>query len=338
MAGTQKKSAVRKRQTENQLAGRRGELVASFCFPDEWVVRPLPHDFGLDLEVEPFYEAEGDPDGRQRYETRGEHLYVQVKAVESIVFTEPQTPGITKVPAYRLSISTSELLLAEEMGASVPILLLLVHPPSQSIYFVCLTDYVAKVLDSSTPNWRKQQTASVWVPKSNKLNTTPLENSVAPHVEYFQQLARRAKYFTLFNFLWLAKAEVDNALDFVDRVIPQVDYFRQLIANFHRVVSIELQQLRRLDLWQLSGNPPAFGTAAALIKDIFDAYDYTDAELSAEHLHSLSQEDLEVFVDRYRETAFAVAGWTDQAAKIGASFESDLRSAYLPRKVSELVR
>lgn len=327
------KPAARKRQDENQLAGRRGELLASFCFPDEWVVRPLPHDFGLDLEVEPFYEIPDDSNNRARYETRGEHLYVQVKTVDTVSFVAPTSPALSDAPAHRLMLETSELRLAEEMGASVPILLLLVHRAEETIYYLCLTDYVAKALAATSPTWREQQSASVWIPERNRLRVG--SGGQPEHaVEYFLQLARRGKYFTAFNYLWRVKAEIDHHLALVEEVQPRVEYFRTLTRNFHRTMSTELQQLLRLDLWTLEGNPPVFSQTHDILHEIADTYTYSDEQMSSESLSGLSTDDLKDFIEQYREDAMTVGGLADRAATIGATFESVLRTARLPTELS----
>ncbi|ALJ18421.1 DUF4365 domain-containing protein [Microbacterium sp. No. 7] len=144
-----------KTQTEAQLKGRWGELVAAFAFPAHWIVRPLPHDFGIDLQVEVFKELPPDSKERQRYRATGGHFSCQVKTQESVR---------TKSDTVVFSASTTDLLLAETMGASAPLVLLLVDRETRDLYYLCLTDYIPYVLDGAGSAWRSQGSVTLEIP------------------------------------------------------------------------------------------------------------------------------------------------------------------------------
>lgn len=116
----------KKLQDENQVKGRYGELLAAFTFPPHWIVRPIPDDYGLDLELEVFHEVAARADGTRRYQTRGEHLYLQVKTTDALEMTVLPRTGANELPIAKFRMSTSDLKLVDLMGASVPVVLILV--------------------------------------------------------------------------------------------------------------------------------------------------------------------------------------------------------------------
>lgn len=195
-----------KTQTEGQLKGRWGELVAAFAFPEQWVVRPLPYDFGIDLQVEVFDvlpETNRKKSGKKRaprYTATGGHLACQVKTTESVV---------AKGGEVSFNCPTSDLLLAETMGASSPLLLLHVDRATRLIYYLCLTDYVP-LLDGKHSTWRGQKSVKIDVPARNRINIDD-PASMEEHWSYLRALAFRGKLYSFFNALGRIYAEVDFA-------------------------------------------------------------------------------------------------------------------------------
>lgn len=189
-------------QTENQLKGRWGELIAAFGFPAHWVVRPLSHDYGIDLQVEVF-EPTRDSTGSTRYRTTGGHLACQVKTTETVLSNEGSITFVTE---------TADLRLAESMGASAPLLLLLVERSTRLIYYLCLNDYVAKILDHTHESWRTQGSVTLKVPQRNVLDLKDA-TELALHWQYFRGLAYRSKLYAAASSFVLASAEIDVALE-----------------------------------------------------------------------------------------------------------------------------
>jgi hypothetical protein len=108
--------------------------------PKEWVIRKLDSDYGIDLNIEIFEKVKD-----KVYETLGEYIYIQVKGSENL------DQGIVKckdtnMSVWKFTIETPELTLVERMGSAVPVLLFLVDIEQKAIYFICLNDYVEKIL------------------------------------------------------------------------------------------------------------------------------------------------------------------------------------------------
>ncbi|MFG6402494.1 DUF4365 domain-containing protein [Microbacterium sp. P04] len=194
-----------KLQDQNQLKGRWGELLAAFAFPAHWVVRPLPQDYGIDLQVEVFQPDLSDESGR-RFRSTGGHFACQVKT----------TDAVSKGPnTVSFSAKTADLRLSELMGAASPLILLHVERPTRTIRYLCLTDYVEKILNVDQPGWRDQETITVYLPARNEIRLDDGARLDA-HWQYFTGLALRAKLYAAANqFRYVAQRLQQAVEDFV---------------------------------------------------------------------------------------------------------------------------
>lgn len=191
-----------KLQTDNQLKGRWGELIAAFVFPSHWIVRPLPHDYGVDLQVEVF-EPVDSAKGPVKYRTTGGHLSCQVKTTEHLSF---------KNGCVGFVVDTADLRLAESMGASAPLLLLVAERTTRRIFYLCLNDYIAKILDPQNDDWRSQGSVTLLLPGRNVLDLGDSEG-IDLHWQYLKGLAYRSKFYAAVSAFISASAEIDIAVE-----------------------------------------------------------------------------------------------------------------------------
>ncbi|WP_426320742.1 DUF4365 domain-containing protein [Microbacterium sp. E-13] len=197
-----------KHQDENQLKGRWGELIAALAFPAHWVVRALPHDYGVDLQVEVFNHAPAGERGkrgkrRKRFVTTGGHFSCQVKTSDAVRIRN----GVAE-----LRMPTTDLRLAEGMGPTAPLVLLLVDRPNQDIYYLCLADYIKYVLEPGNSDWRSRKSSKVRIPSRNRLSDTTSAAS-AGHIRYLRSLAYRAKLYGACFALLHAQREMEYQLE-----------------------------------------------------------------------------------------------------------------------------
>lgn len=240
----------KKLQDENQVKGRYGELLAAFVFPPHWVIRPIPDDFGLDLGIEVFHEVTRRENGVRRYQTRGEHLYLQVKTTDSLQSTLLKRHDSADLPVATFQMSTTDLKLVDRMGASVPVVLLLVDRSENNIYYVCLTDYVSHYLDVEDTDWRSKKSVNVYVPERNMLTTSGDSNELSEHWNYFFRLARRSKLYSAFNLVHHYKEELHYALPTggFGGPEPTVEYFESAV-NFVNRFAQHVDEISRQDVW-----------------------------------------------------------------------------------------
>lgn len=234
-------------QDENQLKGRFGELLAAFAFPPEWVVRPIQYDYGLDLEVEVFHPVATD-DGRRKYQTRGEHFYLQVKTTDNLSFgTYKETRKETDV--LKFGIETSELKLVEAMGASVPVILFVVDRTEMKVFYVCLNDYTSKVLAPSNPTWRDQKNVTLNIPVQNQVRVTDDEFNPTSHWGYFARIARRSKIYSAANLAHHYKMELGYARGKVNAAESDPAAFQTVASQFLEQADRYACEISELDIW-----------------------------------------------------------------------------------------
>lgn len=213
-----------KRRSENQIIGESGIDILRSLFPKEWVIREYTADYGIDLDVELFEECN---DGV--YITKGEHVLFQVKTTNDIevkdleVYSKTKSDNcIFKVVKYPLD--TALLATVEKMGSAVPVLLCLVDNVEREGYFVCLNDYVDKILISQKPDYDRQGTVTINIPIENRISSGKFA------IEWY---GKRAKLYSFFNLVNCQKRDLLYTPD----------------CNLEQMVEMFLNRICRLDIW-----------------------------------------------------------------------------------------
>jgi hypothetical protein len=213
-------AAESKKQAQQQLIDRDGEQLLRSRLPRHWVLREYRPDFGLDFALEIF----SPPNRKKRfdtYETLGEHLFIQLKSVKSASSKPLQLYGRTnvekqrevlnkkdligEVQTVRLSLETSELVTVERMGVGVPVLLVVADLSSSRCFFVCLNDYIDKILMPRYSDYRSNASRTIHVPVLNEVGT-PDFGQVA-----LRWYAKRAKLYAAFQRFVFQAGELNYA-------------------------------------------------------------------------------------------------------------------------------
>ena len=90
----------------------------------------------------------------------------------------------------KYKLDTSLLETVEKMGSAVP--MIIVDVEKHNAYYICLNDYIEKVMIPSKPRYFEQKTILINVPTENKLT---IENGEG----IFEWYAKRGKFFSFFN-------------------------------------------------------------------------------------------------------------------------------------------
>lgn len=171
--------------------------------PSEWVVRELPQDYGVDLEVEIV----------DRSVLTGNRLWIQLKGHaarlerHSIDDAHPMG-GIEQEPQQFITFPADVRLLNYAQSVSFPLLLVVADLQDADAYWVPLRDEIDVNLDSRSPGWRDQQTASVRIPAANSLRAEA-NRDFAGLRRYAQEPARFAAFGMLHAILHELGYEAD---------------------------------------------------------------------------------------------------------------------------------
>lgn len=231
--------ASTKQRSEQHLIDQEGEQLFRSKLPRHWVIREYRPDYGLDFAIEVFkadQEAEGRP---ATYETLGEHLFVQLKSigapeakplaifgrgnVEKGAEALDRTDKVTDVDTYRFQLETSELVTVERMGFGVPVLLVISDLTARRCSFVCLNDYIDKILIPRHEDYRVKQSRTIHVPTRNEVGT---EHGLAALRWY----AKRPKLLAAFQRFTYQYSELNWAEHANWRGLAEV--FARRIANY----------------------------------------------------------------------------------------------------------
>ncbi len=240
-----------KKQSEQHLIDRAGQELLRSNLPKHWVLREYHPDYGLDFELETFQADSADSKvgkSQPTYETLGEHIFIQLKSIVSAKVAPLTIFGrgnvekapeqlqrddvVAHVDTYRFALETSELVTVERMGVGVPVLLVIADLAAKRCAFVCLNDYIDKILVPRQKDYRGKDSRTIHVPTRNEVGTDV--GLIA-----LRWYAKRPKLFAAFQrfvyqFAELGWARSDEELEALAR------YFARRIVTYDFWDDIEM--------------------------------------------------------------------------------------------------
>lgn len=228
--------------------------------PKDWVIREFNRpDYGIDLVIELFDKIDD-----QNCETLGEFIYVQVKSVktvdvvkEKIFNTTNVAKGIWKedkseyaeIDVVKYVFDINSIYTIQGLGASVSVLLFLVDINKEDVFFICLNDYIDKILLPKNPNYANQESITITIPAINNLKD---ENILNNALKFY---GKRAKLLAAFSKFSYQKNEIAHAFGYklypvwtyrdelqLDISIPKSD-IKVMLLYF-------INQIEDLDIWK----------------------------------------------------------------------------------------
>lgn len=190
-----------KRKAEAQIIDEEAIRILHSRLPKQWTLRQYNNpDFGIDFAIELFEPA---PNAPGKFDTLGEHLFVQLKGKKRVDTTKAGAKVrfgrakssktiVFEEEVIHLQMDTPELVTVQRMGPVVPVLLLVAETTTDRVFFVCLNDYIDKVLaevDSAYSNAGKK---NIYIPLTNEISKD--SGSLLPIMHY----AKRAKLYSGF--------------------------------------------------------------------------------------------------------------------------------------------
>lgn len=318
----------RKRQHANHIAGKKAVDLSEQKLPEYWVVRALNPDYGLDLHIEVFDRL---PDNSGSADTLGEHFYAQVKGVHGLKPIKKEVAARKNVAKYEYTpdeerkstidvfsfkIGVDELLTVEAMGAAVPAVLFVADLDQGTVYFLCLNDYISKVLLPANPTYAEQRTVSVHVPTWNVLDHT--DESFA----YFWLLARRGKFYAAFNQFTYQQHEMARTVAEHSASYCFKDTGRAAISpEVTAMLKVFLRANLSLDVWSIHG-PGYWGPMTSLQKEYLWLRDQLPTVERPTELRLVDE-----FVERMERTMW-------RAVNLGRIYEEVVREWRLPTSLA----
>lgn len=137
-----------------------------------------------------------------------------------------------------VKFEVEELLAVQAMGPAVPVLLILIDTSLNRAFFICLNDYVDKVLLATDPFFATKESRVIHVPLTNEILCT--ESHLMPLRAY----GKRAKMYAAFTRFSYQRKEIE-------KIFKAITYFHEKVLCEQIVETVKAFALATLhqDIW-----------------------------------------------------------------------------------------
>ncbi len=174
----------------------------------------------------------------------GEHLFIQVKGtkilktqkltvkprknVEVAPLSDKSENGFDEetIEVAIFDLETPELVTVQRMGAAMPMLLFLVDISTQRIFYVCLNDYIDKIILPEDPEYSSKGSKRIYIPIKNEI----AYNSESDAISMLRFYAKRSKYYAAFQKFSYQKSSLDYVWD--EELIERSIYFAKILLRY----------------------------------------------------------------------------------------------------------
>lgn len=204
----------RKRTPLNPIAKSVALKLLRRLLPPAWVVHDYGEDYGMDCLIEIFDQIGNN---KKFTDTLGEMLYVKLKVAPNFLYSKKKiypkpsanptdnqadSAGFFELDMASIKLEVDELLAVQAMGPAVPVLLVLVDTTMERAFFICLNDYVDKVLLAIDPFFATKDCRIIHIPLVNEILCT--ESHLMPLRGY----GKRAKMYGAFTRFSYQRKEI----------------------------------------------------------------------------------------------------------------------------------
>lgn len=270
-----------KKQSEQHIIDREGEKLLRAKLPQHWLLRDYRPDYGLDFTIETFRTGVAAEGKLKTYETLGEHVFVQLKSVaeptpasltlysrgnvEKAPEQLDRTEKVADIDTYRFQLETSELVTVERMGIGVPVLLVIADLANERCSFVCLNDYVDKILIPRHEDYRAKASRTIHVPVRNEVGSEMGQVALRWYAKRPKLLAAFQRFTYQFSELqWAKDGDWRGLANYFARRIAAYDFWDD--TEMCGLIPHDAAGLRRF----METGQPGFLNRPADIPDGFD--------------------------------------------------------------------
>lgn len=141
------------KRTEQQEVDQRGEGILTAQL-GRYVVNDFDNDFGIDFAVN---LTESGEDSNYK-SVQGDHFFVQLKS--STRFDEDSDTVFEDLAVEHIE---------QYLEQPIPVILAIYDDEQTEIYWCVVQEFVWDTLNDKTPNWRRQQSVRIRIPRSRKI-------------------------------------------------------------------------------------------------------------------------------------------------------------------------
>jgi hypothetical protein len=206
-----------KRPSQHVIEDQAEALIRGLV-PATWIVRNIPKDYGIDLEIE-MVDAEYVTGNRICVQSKGVanlRLHEYVCSLADVALKPEDVPAATdgKVRAEYAVYPLSVKELEYSLRCTVPLLLFVADLRRSDVYWLPLQDEILSLLTKRNPEWRHQKTARVYVPTWNSLRWEAEHDY--PGLRWYAAEPARLKAFVSLHYYHHEMQYRGGIIDFVD--------------------------------------------------------------------------------------------------------------------------
>ncbi|WP_288841380.1 DUF4365 domain-containing protein [uncultured Deefgea sp.] len=239
----------KKQRSLNQVKEDISVRVLREKLPQAWVVHSYGADYGIDCVVELFDFIDEE---KKVAETLGENFFVQLKSSDCIEYSTRKAYGrgnvakgqltedkssYVEINVAKFQLDMTDILTVQSMGIAIPVLLVLVDTNTKRAFFICLNDYIDKVLIPEDLEYASKKSKTIYIPTANEILD---EEDALVSLRAYGKRSKMYGAFSLFNYqqkeIWRIQGKTAFA-----HLVP----FEQAIEMINIFVDIALRQ----DIW-----------------------------------------------------------------------------------------
>lgn len=308
----------KKRRVVQSMMMEKSETILRNKIPEEWVLHRYAPDYGIDFVVETFEYIDNK---HNIAETLGEFFFVQLKSTESTEretltvksryniekYKDVNTSEKAEISVIKYPLEIDEIITVQSMGVSVPVVLFLVDLTTENVFFICLNDYIEKILYTEQ-KLNHRSSITLYIPKDNNIDS----KRCLCHLSF---LARRSKLFGAFNKFNYQRHELNY------------DQSPEIILHFISII-------KRYDFWNARVIWPALIGMYEELKEIegFLTQEDLDNKITILHNKGLSND---YFFESVADAndfyiGFFVIPFWDRLCNLGRIYEEICKEWFLP--------
>jgi len=215
----------------------KSEDILKSHLPDNWIVRKLPKDYGVDYEIE---IVDGEI-------VTGKRIWVQLKSQESTSVVNRKVDHFGEeetIPCISYSLETEYLKYVR--SCPFPLLLFLTDLETQRVYWLSLQDEINFALSQRNPEWSKQEHNTLYLSLNNTLAKDREQDYEA--LSWYAMYPARMYLLTKINLNYHEYEEIviNKSFEHGENEIDEHEKLR--LKEYLMVTLAHIQKVRSIDL------------------------------------------------------------------------------------------
>ena len=215
------------------------DIFKSFL-PNEWIIRKIPKDYGVDYEIE-IVEKDIVTGKRIWFQLKGtRRIDKRIKQIDIPENLKSEFKGIDKIEVEYISFQIDTKLLKYSINCDFPLLLGVVDINERNVYWLPLQDYILENLEFKRNDWRDLNSVTIHLPAENNLRD---DNELSGLKWYSMEPARMRAFSIIHSYYHELGYEARlSGYEIGDGFVDQRDELISSIKTALKYLTLTLEQ------------------------------------------------------------------------------------------------